>query len=157
MRERNPAKTSTDDQHAGDKQHAIPGAPQAVISIARGFAPSVCGQQATCWCGRENVVIQLEAGDAEKTKDHDRPEPAHAFPDLERLVPSKPLEGVEATPSDNCAPWKECSGEGADIERVIDGSRREFDGLSDVPQIASEEISLHELVAKSPLHPDEPG
>ena len=98
MRKRNATKTSTDDQHAGDEEHAVSGAPQSSVGVARGLSPAVCGEQAAGGCSRKNVVIQLEARDAEECQDDDRPQPQQPLTVVERLVPAQPAGGIETSP-----------------------------------------------------------
>src|SRR6185436_8995811 len=138
MCERDPAKASAHDKHPGDEQDAVPGPPELSIRVAGGFTPAVCGQQTACGCGRKNVVIEFEASDAEECKDDDRPQPEQPFTDRDRLVPATPLERIDASAGGNGAPRKECSSEGTDVERVIDGARGELNRLRDVPQVAGE-------------------
>src|SRR6187401_879848 len=156
MRQRDATKTSTDNQHAGNEEHTVSRPPQSSFAVSGGFAPTVRGQQTACGgCGKD-VMIHLEAGNAEESNDDDRPEPQQPFAGFERLISAEPLEGVDCPAGDNDAPRKECPSEGTDVEGVIDSTRGELDWLHDVPQVAGEEVSFDELVAESPLHPDEP-
>ena len=156
MSESDGTKAAADDQQTRHEQHTVARAPERPVGIPRRFSPGVRGQQATGGRGGKDVVIELETRDAEKAEHDDRPQPQQALTGLDRLVTPQPSEDIDAAAGHDRAPGKERTGERADVEGVIDGARGEFDRLREVPQIAREEISLHELVTKAPLHPQKP-
>src|SRR5206468_9208622 len=78
------------------------------------------------------------------------------FAGRERFVPSKLLEYVDAAAGDDGAPRKERSGKCTNVEGVVDGTRRELDRLRHIPEISRQQVTLHELIAEPPLHPEKP-
>ena len=157
LRQRDAAKTCTDDEHAGKKEHAIARAPQRSVRIAAGFTPGMRREQTAGWSRGEYVVIEFEPGDAEESDDHQRPHPKQPFTRLERFASPKPLEYVDAAPGNDGAPGKERAGKCTNVESMVDGTRRELDRLRHIPEVSRQQVTLHELIAKPPLHPQKPG